>query len=63
MKEMIADMLTCITTSDYNSIIADLIADEVEADVKECADKKYTMTDIRLAIGRVLIKKISGENI
>lgn len=63
MKSMIQDMLTCITTSDYAPTIAELIAKDVEENVKECADKHYTMTDVRLAIGRVLIEKITNESV
>lgn len=63
MKQMIEEMLTCITTSDYAPTIAELIADDVEQNVKERADKHYSMTDIRLAIGRVLIEKLTNESI
>ena len=33
MKQMLEEMLTCVTTSDYAPTIAELIADEVEEDV------------------------------
>lgn len=46
-------------TGDYAGKIADTIADDVADDVAECADlNEWNDCDVRLAIGRVLLKTL-----
>jgi len=44
--------------SDYIEKIVDKILDDVAEDIDNCADKDYSVDDIRLAIGRILIEKL-----
>lgn len=54
MRELLAGV-----TGDYAGKIADAIADDVAKDVVECADQNaWNDCDVRLAIGRVLLKTL-----
>lgn len=47
---------------DYSKFIADAIADDVARDIHECADHEdWDMDDVRLAVGRVLCKRLNIE--
>ena len=50
-----------IISDDYSSHIFDLIQDEVAEDIKECAAERYNDDDVRLAVGRVLVKRLGIE--
>ena len=47
---------------DYAKAIEEAIVDDVLADVNECADKReWNSDDVKLAIGRVLCKRLGIE--
>lgn len=52
----IVDELKTIIEPEYAEEIATNIVDEVAEDIEETADKAYNSSDVRYAIGRVLVK-------
>ena len=49
-------------THDYAQSIAERIAEDVAKDICDCADvEKWNDCDMRLAIGRVLLKAVGGD--
>lgn len=54
-------LLLSAMAEEYAGRIADKIYDEVAQDLHECADENWNDDDIRLAIGRVLCKKLEIE--
>ena len=49
-------------TSEYSAKIADAIADKVAMDILESADqKKWNTCDMRLGIGRVILKRFGVD--
>ena len=50
-----------IISDDYSHRIFDLIQDEVAEDIYTAAGKRFTDDDVRLAVGRVLVKHLGIE--
>ena len=50
-----------IISDDYSDSIFDLIQDEVAEDVYTAAERKFNDDDVRLAVGRVLVKHLGIE--
>lgn len=50
-----------IISDDYSDHIFDHIQDEVAEDVEASADRHFNDDDIRLAVGRVLVKRLGIE--
>lgn len=50
-----------IISDDYSDHIFDLIQDEVAEDVYTAAGREYNDDDIRLAVGRILVKRLGIE--
>lgn len=62
IREQTIDCLKECVADDYVKPIMENIIDDVIEDVLCCADKKFmNIVDIRLAIGRTLIKKLGIE--
>ena len=56
-------LLRLAVSSDYVPTIMTYISDSVVEDVNECADPvDWNEDDVRLAIGRVLVDILKGEN-
>lgn len=47
--------------TDYVDTIFNAIITDVIADVKECADKEFNDDDVRLAVNRVILKKLGAS--
>lgn len=62
IKHIVSEMLSFITTDDYVNELTDLIVEDIKEDVLVSADTEYNLTDVRLAMGRVLIDKITKGN-
>lgn len=59
---MIVKSLQNAISSDYINTVAEHILDDVVEDVEECADKDdWNEDDVRLAVGRVFIKKMGVD--
>lgn len=52
---------TSIISDDYSRYIFDAIEEEVAQDIKECAAEEFNDDDVRLAVGRVLMKRLGIE--
>ena len=50
-----------IISDDYSDSIFDLIQDEVAEDVYTAAGRRFNDDDVRLAVGRVLVKHLGIE--
>ena len=50
-----------IISDDYSDSIFDLIQDEVAEDVYTAAERRFNDDDVRLAVGRVLVKHLGIE--
>lgn len=62
IREQTIDCLKECVADDYVKPIMENIIDDVIEDVLCCADKEFmNVVDIRLAIGRTLIKKLGIE--
>ena len=47
--------------NDYVQLVADSILDDVAADIAAAADEDYNSDDVRMAVGRVLCKRLNVE--
>ena len=61
MTEYICDELSMSIPHEYARQIADKIVDDVIEDIAASAGEEPNESDIRLAVGRVLCKKIGVE--
>ena len=60
IKAVVMNHMVDIMDTDQAWTVTDLIADDVVKDVEECADgENWNDSDVRLAIGRVLIQRCS----
>ena len=61
LKEQITELLITVCTDEYASQIAEAIYESVKADVVENSayeeDSSYSISDVKLAIGRELMDK------
>jgi hypothetical protein len=56
------DFGTSIISDDYSRAIFDAIAEDVAQDILECTTREdYNDDDVRLAVSRVLVKKLGIE--
>ena len=63
IASMVGDMLGKIVSDEYHSDVYKLLKDDVVADVVATADPvEWNEDDIRLAIGRVLLDRLSKED-
>ena len=58
IEDKITKILAPTATMDYAKEIAFYICNDVIDDLKDCADEDYDDDDIRLAIGRVILKSV-----
>ena len=58
----IFDELETITEREYAQQIAENIVNDVATDIQETADVEYNSSDVRLAIGRVLVNLTDPDN-
>ena len=58
IRDFMLNELDKAISDDYVGYIVDDILDDVVDNVQECADKEYSVDDIRMAIGRVLMTRL-----
>ena len=58
LKAVLRDMLGRAVADDYVGQLVDAIAEEVREDLVAAADNVYSVGDVRLAIGRVLLGRL-----
>ena len=61
LKSVLRDMLGRAVADDYVGKLVDAIAGEVREDLVAAADSEYSVGDVRLAIGRVLLDRLGVE--
>ncbi len=61
LKALLRDMLGRAVADDYVGQLVDAIADDVREDLAAAADPEYSVGDVRLAIGRVLLDRLGVE--
>ena len=61
LKDLLREMLGQAVADDYVRQLVDAIADEVREDLVAAADPVYSVGDVRLAIGRVLLDRLGVE--
>ena len=62
VEKIVERILSSSITKDYIHRIVDVILDDVVADVNETADAdNWNEDDVRLAIGRIILKKFGEE--
>lgn len=58
---MVAKRILMLTTYEYADEIIDELGSEIVDDVIETADESWCDDDVRLAIGRTIVKRINSE--
>ena len=61
LTAVLRDVLAQAVAEDYVGPLVDAIADEVREDLVAAADPEYSVGDVRLAIGRVLLSRLGVE--
>lgn len=61
VRRCLVDLLWQSCSSSYAAVLADELLTEVTQDVCECSDYNWNEDDVRLALGRVLIKRLGIE--
>ena len=61
IKSVLRDMLGRAVADDYVGPLVDAIVGEVREDLASAADREYSVGDVRLAIGRVLLDRLGVE--
>ena len=62
VRRCLVDLLWQSCSSSYAAVLAEELLTEVTQDVCECADYDWNEDDVRLALGRVLIKRLRIED-
>ena len=62
VRRCLVDLLWLSCSSSYAAVLADELLTEVTQDVCECSDYNWSEDDVRLALGRVLIKRLGVED-
>lgn len=61
LRAMLRDVLRRAVADDYVGQLVDAIADEVREDLVAAADPVYSVGDVRLAVGRVLLDRLGVQ--
>lgn len=61
VKAVLEDLLTRCMASDYTLPVTNALLDDVFEDVNTAADNAFNYDDVRLAIGRVLCRRLEVE--
>lgn len=60
-RNIVEDVLRCSIGDDYVSYVWTLFGGDIIEDVESCADEDYNEDDIRMAIGRVICRRLGIE--
>ena len=61
LRSYLVSALQFAVGNDYVQLVADSILDDVAADIAVAADEDYNSDDVRMAVGRVLCKRLNAE--
>ena len=61
LRSYLVSALQFTVGNDYVQLVADSILDDVAADIAAAADEDYNSDDVRMAVGRVLCKRLNVE--
>ena len=53
------ELSSMFTDNFYKQLVYDTCVDDIKTDIKECAEAEYNSSDVRLAIQRVILKRMS----
>ncbi len=61
IADIARSVLDKMFVAEYAETVFDIIIENVIADVKECADEQFSDDDVRLAVNRVILKKLGAS--
>ena len=61
LRAVLRDVLAQAVAEDYVGPLVDAIADEVREDLVAAADPVYSVGDVRLSVGRVLLGRLGVQ--
>jgi hypothetical protein len=53
------ELSSMFTDNFYKQLVYDTCVDDIKTDIKECAEAEYNSADVRLAIQRVILKRMN----